>query len=178
MTKQLAKTDIQSKVFTIRGVSVMLDRDLAALYGVETKNLNRAVKHNIERFPPQFMFQLNRQETNELVQNLHRFASLKHSTSCPYAFTEHGVAMLSSVLRSERAIAINIQIINAFVAMRQYALKAQGDDRIASRLSMLEKALLQYMDKNDKRVDEVIMALNAMLQTEEKDVKIIGFRKE
>ena len=174
MTKELV--NIESKVYFIRGQRVMLDRDLAALYDVETKNLNRAVKHNIKRFPAEFMFQLNRQETDELVQNLHRFASLKHSSSNPYAFTEHGVAMLSSVLKSERAIAINIQIINAFVAMRQYALKAHSDDRITNRLGVLEKALLAYMGTNDKRVDEVIKVLNTMLEAEgKKEPKKIGF---
>jgi phage regulator Rha-like protein len=179
MQKSLIKADIQNKVFNIRGVNVMLDRDLAALYGVETKNLNRAVKHNIERFPPEFMFQLNDRETAELVQNLHRFASLKHSSSNPYAFTEHGVAMLSSVLKSKRAISINIQIINTFVSLRHYALKASSGNAFTNRLVVLEKALLAYMEKNDKRVDDIILALNALIEEPpQKEVKRIGFVRD
>ncbi|MDR1684432.1 MAG: ORF6N domain-containing protein [Elusimicrobiota bacterium] len=173
MAKNLVKTGVREKIFIIRGVSVMLDRDLAALYGVETKNLNRAVKNNVERFPAEFMFQLNRGETNELVQNLHRFESLKHSSSTPYAFTEQGVAMLSSVLKSKRAIAINIEIMNTFVAIRQYALKAQSEERITARLGILEKALLS----TDKRVNEIMEVLNTMLQSKDKNkTNKIGFK--
>lgn len=82
----------------------MLDRDLAELYGVETKHLNRQVKRNIQRFPEEFMFQLNIEERNQLVTICHRFRTMKHATSLPYAFTEHGVAMLASVLKSERQL--------------------------------------------------------------------------
>ncbi len=84
---------IESKILLIRGKKVLLDRDLAELYGVETKNLNRQVKRNKERFPVEFMFQLTKEEKNELVTNWHRFDSLKHSTVLPHAFTEHGTVM-------------------------------------------------------------------------------------
>lgn len=84
-------------IFFIRGQKVMIDRDLAQLYQVETKYLNRQVRRNIERFPSEFMFQLNGEEKNELVTNCHRFISIKHSSSLPYAFTEHGVAMLARI---------------------------------------------------------------------------------
>ena len=99
---------IRSKIYEIRGQRVMLDRDLAELYGVQTKVLNQAVKRNIKRFPDDFMFQLNYEETHELVTNCDRLATLKYSSSMPYAFTENGVAMLSSVLRSPLAIQVNI----------------------------------------------------------------------
>ncbi|OYY23476.1 MAG: hypothetical protein B7Y68_05980 [Thiotrichales bacterium 35-46-9] len=90
------ESTIQQKIFTIRNVQVMLDRDLAELYGVETKVLNQTVKRNSERFPTSFRFQLSSDEKNELVTNCDRFASLKHSSSLPYAFTEQGVSMLSA----------------------------------------------------------------------------------
>jgi len=87
---------IEQKIFLVRGQKVMIDRDLAELYGVETKYLNRQMKRNIERFPQEFMFQLTREEKNQLVTNWHRFQSMKHSTSLPHVFTEHGVAMLGA----------------------------------------------------------------------------------
>ena len=106
---------IQSKILLIRGKKVMLDRDLAALYEVPTKALNQAVKRNSERFPEMFMFRLRKSEKEELVTICDRFKSLKHSTSLPSAFTEQGVAMLSSVLSSKRAIKVNIQIMITFI---------------------------------------------------------------
>ncbi|MBU4311567.1 MAG: ORF6N domain-containing protein [Candidatus Omnitrophica bacterium] len=110
---------VEQKIFLIRGKRVMIDRDLAELYGVETKYLNRQVKRNKGRFPDEFMFQLAPVEKDELVTNWHRFQSLKHSSVLPYAFTEHGVAMLASVLNSERAVKISIVIIKAFVKLRE-----------------------------------------------------------
>ena len=97
-------TPIESRIMSIRGRQIMIDRDLAELYGVETKRLNEAVKRNIERFPERFRFQLTKEEMDELVANCDRFKSLKHSVARSYAFTEQGVAMLSTVLRSETAI--------------------------------------------------------------------------
>ena len=99
---------IENLILNIRGKQVMLDRDLARLYGVETKVLNQAVKRNIERFPERFMFQLTDNEVVKLVTICDRFRLLKHSSSLPYAFTEHGVTMLASVLKSEIAVQISI----------------------------------------------------------------------
>lgn len=110
----------ESRIFTIRGVQVMLDRDLAEFYGVETKALNQAVKRNINRFPERFRFQLSEEEKKELVTNCDRFVTLKHSSSLPYAFTEVGVSQLSSVLKSDKAAEISVMIMDAFVAMRRY----------------------------------------------------------
>ena len=155
----------------------MIDRNLATLYGVETKRLNEAVKRNIGRFPSHYMFQLSRQEKHELVTNCDRFKVLKHSSSLPYAFTEQGVAMLSSVLNSERAIKINIQIIDTFIALRRYAL-LQKPGNITRRISILEKALLQYMNDNDKRVEKIVEIINNMLSVDtDEDTKKIGFIK-
>lgn len=169
---------IENQILTIRGQRVMLDRDLAALYGVPTKRLNEAVKRNINRFPVHYMFQLSKEEKRELVANCDRFSPLKHSSSLPYAFTEYGVAMLSSVLNSERAIQINIQIIDAFIALKRIALLSQKPENVTRRIAILEKALLQYMDKNDKRVNEIVETLNDMLSADEEESapRKIGFK--
>ncbi len=107
MEEKIAKIDtvlIENRIFTIRGNQVMIDRDLAELYEVETKRINEQVKRNIQRFPASFCFQLNENEQIELVANCDRFKNLKHSSSLPYVFTEQGVAMLSAVLRSDTEI--------------------------------------------------------------------------
>jgi len=171
MKKQLALVgNIGNKIFFIRGQNVMIDRDLAELYGVTTGNLNLAVKRNIERFPNHYMFRLTKTEFDNLIlQNA--ISSWGGTRKLPFVFTEQGVAMLSSVLKSKRAIAINIQIIDAFVAMRRYALKMQNDARVGDRLEIVERALLS----TDKRVDEIFIILNAMLEEEVKEPKKIGF---
>ena len=118
--------EIQSRIFAVRNVQVMLDRDLAVLYGVQTKVLNQAVKRNIERFPERFMFRLVEPEMRELVTICDRFETLKHSAVPMYAFTEQGIAMLSAVLRSKIAIDVSIRIMDAFVAMRRFAYDRSG----------------------------------------------------
>ena len=110
---------IENRILNIRSNQVMLDRDLAELYGVETKSLNQAVKRNMERFPTSFAFRLTDDEFSELVTKCDRFKSLKHSSVMPLAFTEQGVSMLSAVLRSPMAVKVSIQIMDAFVAMRR-----------------------------------------------------------
>ena len=127
---------IEKRIFIIRREKVMIDRDLAELYEVETKYLNRQVKRNIGRFPSGFMFRLTKQEKNELVTNCHRLALLKHSTSMPYAFTEQGVAMLSSVLKSERAIQVNVLIMQTFVRLRKII---SSHKQILRKIDDLEK---------------------------------------
>lgn len=114
-----ADSFIRSRIFTIRGVQVMLDRDLAEIYAVPTKRLNEQVKRNLERFPPSFKFSLSKQETEELVANCDRFVRMKHSSVPMTAFTEHGIIMLASVLKSAVAIQAGIRITNAFVSMRK-----------------------------------------------------------
>ena len=122
---------IENLILVIRGKQVMLDRDLAWLYGVDTKRLNEQVKRNIERFPIHFRFQLTENETTELVANCDRLQALKHSSVFPYAFTEQGVAMLSTVLRSETAVNVSIHIMDAFTAMRHFiASNAQVFQRL------------------------------------------------
>ena len=119
MSKELtiSQKEIESRIFVFRDSQVMLDRDLAEMYKVDTKVLNQAVKRNLERFPNQFRFQLTDNEKMELVTNCDRFESLKYSSVNPYAFTEQGVAMLSAVLRSDVAVKASIQIISTFSKM-------------------------------------------------------------
>lgn len=115
----IADDFIKSRIFTIRGVQVMLDRDLAILYGVPTKALNQAVKRNLSRFPEEFSFLLTKEEQAGLVTNCDRFASAKHSSAPIRAFSEHGVIMVASILKSDIAAATSVRITRAFVAMRK-----------------------------------------------------------
>jgi nucleoid DNA-binding protein len=132
----------------------MIDRDLANLYQVDTKVLNQAVKRNINRFPESFRFQLTKNEKIELVTNCDRLESLKHSSTNPYVFTEQGVAMLSAILKSNVAVHISIQIIQAFVEMRQFI---QNNAYIFQRLDQVE--LKQY--KTDEKLEHILKALEA-----------------
>lgn len=148
MTTDIQPFNIENKILLIRHEQVMIDRDLAELYGIETKVLNQAVKRNIERFPADFMFSLNEMEKNELVTNCDRLKGLKFSTVTPNAFTEQGVAMLSSVLKSKTAVEINIQIMRAFIAMRRFL---RSNAEIFAEL----KHLRQQQINSDKRIDEL-----------------------
>lgn len=148
MTTDIQPFNIENKILLIRNEQVMIDRDLAELYGIETKRLNEAVKRNIERFPADFMFALRPSEKDELVANCDRFAVLKHSSTMPNAFTEQGVAMLSSVLKSKTAVEINIQIMRAFIAMRRFL---RSNAEIFAEL----KHLRQQQINSDKRIDEL-----------------------
>ncbi len=160
---------IQRKIYELRGQRVMLDFDLAELYEVETRVLKQAVKRNIDRFPNDFMFQLNREEWQELITICDKLPQgIKFSPATPFGFTEQGVAMLSGVLRSEKAIQVNIAIMRAFVHLRQMALT---NKELADRLSELE----------DKFTD-VTQAINYLLQknvqeTAFKNRKRIGYKK-
>lgn len=151
---------IENRILTLRGKQVMIDRDLAELYGVETKVLNQAVKRNVERFPEHFRFQLSNQEKDELVTNCDRFDGLKHSSVNPFAFTEQGVAMLSAVLKSETAIYTSIRIIDAFVAMRNFLM---NNASIFQRMERIEMKQL----KTDEKVDAILDRLNEPKEPEQ-----------
>ena len=164
---------IKGMIYEIRGQKVMLDSDLATLYEVETFNLNKAVKRNTERFPDDFMFQLSKNEWENLIfQN--GISSEQHGGRrfMPYVFTEQGVAMLSSVLKSQKAIEVNIQIMRVFVKLRHYVLSQNGTNE---QIAELRKLLMLYIEKNDKRVNDIIIALNNLMQ-KPKETKRIGFR--
>ena len=138
----------------------MIDRDLAELYGVETKRLNEAVKRNIERFPERFRFQLTKEEMAELVANCDRFNSLKHSTVRSYAFTEQGVAMLSTVLRSETAIRISIRIMDAFVAMRRFMVTNAEVFQRLSTMKYHQLEMQQHLQESDKRIEDHFLCID------------------
>jgi len=150
----ISQKHIESQIFTIRGLQVMIDRDLAEMYQVETKVLNQAVKRNSERFPIQFRFQLTENEKTELVTICDRFDSLKHSSSNPNVFTEQGVAMLSAVLRSKIAVQISIQIINAFVEMRKFIANHYG---LLQRMEGIERKQIE----TDQKFEQVFKALES-----------------
>jgi phage regulator Rha-like protein len=163
---------LQKLIYEIRGQKVMLDNDLAALYGVELRSLNQAVKRNITRFPLDFMFQLTNDEWDSLRSQIVISKSNRGGRRyAPYAFTEQGVSMLSSVINSERAIEVNINIMRTFVQLRHYVFsKSDTNEQIAE----LRKLLMLYIEKNDKRVNEIIIALNNLIEQPPK-TKRIGF---
>jgi hypothetical protein len=136
--------NIQTKIYSLRGLQVMLDRDLAELYGVEPKRLNEQVKRNLNRFPEHFRFQLTQIEKDELVANCDRFNALKHSTSFPYAFTEQGISMLSAVLKSDLAVEVSIKIIDSFVNMRKFIA---SNALLFQKIDTMEKKLLNHDEK-------------------------------
>jgi hypothetical protein len=126
MNDILQTRQFENLIFELRGFKVMIDTDLASLYETETKRLKEQVKRNKDRFPDDFMFELSLEEKEQLVANCDRLNNLKHSSINPMAFTEQGVAMLSSVLRSPKAVKINIEIMRAFVYYRQILLAKSG----------------------------------------------------
>ena len=167
-------TQIQKRIYEIRGKRVMLDSDLAYLYEVDVKQLNQAVKRNIKRFPDDFMFRLTKDEFTEVVTNCDHLQNLKYRPTLPYAFTEQGVAMLAAVLNSQKAIDVNIQIMRAFIQLRNYVF---NNDTLYEQIGDLRKLLMLYIEKNDKRVNEIIIALNNLIEQPPKTRKI-GFTAE
>jgi hypothetical protein len=164
---------IQTKIYDIRGQKVMLDFELAELYEVETKNLNLAVKRNLKRFPPDFMFQLSEPEWKSLRLQIETSKGRGGTRYLPYAFSEQGVAMLSGILNSEKAIEVNIAIMRAFVFMRQYALTHKD----------LTEKLQELENKYDKQFKDIYDAINFLLQkdnqeTTQKQRKRIGFKND
>jgi len=167
-------TDIQRKIYTIRDAQVMLDSDLAAFYGVETKVLNQAVKRNLERFPEEFMFQLIENEMESLrfpigtlkddaISLRSQIVTLKkprgkHRKYLPYVFTEQGVAMLSGVLKSETAVKMSIQIISAFVAMRKFII---NNAQLFQRIDTVEKRQLKHEMETDEKFEKVFNELQS-----------------
>lgn len=163
---------IQNKIYEIRGIRVMLDFDLANLYDVETRVLKQAVKRNINRFPEDFMFELTKNEWQEVIticDNLPE--TIKYSPATAFAFSEQGVAMLSSVLRSKKAIEVNISIMRAFVALRQYALG----------YAELNHKLEKFMIETNMQFSDIYQALTELASQEEiksKPRKKVGYIKE
>ena len=152
MQDELIKGDYQSLIFELRGYYVMIDTDLAILYETETKVLKQQVKRNIDRFPEDFMFQLTKEEKEQLVTNCDRLQNLKHSSVNPLVFTEQGVAMLSSVLRSKKAISINIEIMRTFAKYR--AMLIEHED-LRSEIRAIDERLNNVFQFLLDRIDEL-----------------------
>ena len=161
---------IEKKIYLIRNQKVMLSVDIAELYGVETRALNQAVKRNIERFPEDFMFQLNDSEFQNLKSQIVTSSWGGMRRANPYAFTEQGIAMLSSVLKSDRAIKVNIEIMRTFVKIRKIIL--QNKD-LADKLAQLEIKT----EKHDKDIKAIIDAIRQLMTPPEKTKRKIGFIK-
>jgi len=180
MANQL--TQIKKMIYDIRGQKVMLDSDLAVLYGVELRSLNQAVKRNIDRFPSDFMFQLTDEEWKNQRSQFVTFSQDTRKYK-PFAFTEHGILMLSSVLNSARAIEINIQIMRVFVKMRHYVLSKSDKNSQIAELRQTEGLILLMLHientdykllEQDKTIKQIIIALNNLIEKPPK-TKQIGF---
>lgn len=161
---------IQNRIYEIRGLKVMLDYDLAELYEVETRALNQAVKRNMKRFPIDFMFQLNEEEA-EILKSQFVTSSWGGTRKLPFAFTEHGVNMLASVLRSNKAIEVNIQIVRAFIILRQYALG----------YAELNQKLENFMLETNLQFNDIYQALTEFASQKEQDAnsrKKVGYLRD
>ena len=165
----VSEETIVEKIYIIRGRKIMLDRDLAEMYGVEVRVLNQAVKRNSIRFPEDFMFQLTKEEDDSLRSQFVILKRGKHSKYFPFAFTEQGVAMLSSVLNSETAIQVNIQIIRLFTKMKQLILDNKD-------LWMKIEKIEQHLLKNDEEIKTIFAYLKKLLIQENKPRNPIGFK--
>ena len=167
MNKLILVEMIENKIYLIRGKSVMFDKDLATIYGVKTRDLNKAVTRNIERFPGDFMFQLTKQEYENLMFQFGT-SSWGGTRKLPRVFTEHGVAMLSSVLRSKKAIQINIAIMRVFVKLKEMIANHKN---LANKLKELEK----QVGRNKVNIQTVFQAIHQLMKPVDKPSKKIGF---
>ena len=162
-------TIIISRILNLRSKKVMIDKDMAELYGVTTKRLNEQVKRNLLRFPEDFMFQITQQEKDEVVANCDHLKSLKFSSTMPYVFTEHGAVMLASVLNSERAIQMNIQIVRIFAQLREMALTHKD---ILIKLAKIEKKITNQ----DEDIKLLFDAVKSLLKEPEVKREKIGYK--
>jgi phage regulator Rha-like protein len=162
---------IERKIYLIRGHKVMLDNDLAELYGVEVKQLKRQVRRNIDRFPSDFMFQLLKEEYESLRRHFGTFKRGEHSKYLSYAFTEQGVAMLSSVLRSKQAVQVNIAIMRAFVKLREIL---STHKELAHKLAQLERKI----EKHDEEIKLIFDAIRQLMIPPEPKRRHIGFHRD
>jgi len=162
---------IMNKIIVLREKKVMIDRDLAELYGVTTKRLNEQVKRNKKRFPEDFMFQLTVEEKTEVVAKCDHLKILKYSPNLPFAFTEHGAVMLASILNSETAIEVNIQVVRVFTKMREMILTHKD---ILLQLEKIEKKLTNH----DEDIALIFQYLKQLLNPPQPPRRKIGFRKD
>jgi len=171
MSKKLVPIEmIENRIYMIRGQKVMLDRDLAALYGIDNRHLKRQVRRNIERFPQDFMFELDQNEVEEMVRHFGTPFRSMLGGSTPYAFTDYGILMLSSVLNSPRAVHVNIQIMRAFVRLRQMLV---GNKKLAAKLKELERKVKGH----DEEIKAIFDAINELMSPPPERQKKIGFMR-
>ncbi len=166
-TEIIPVENIQNKIYLIRNQKVMLDKDLAGLYQITTGNLNKAVKRNIERFPDDFMFRLTKEETESLIFQIGT-SKRGGSRHLPFVFTEQGVAMLSSVLNSQRAIQVNIQIMRTFINLRKLMLDT-------SKIQKQLQTLFEKTETHDKQFQVVFNAIKELITIKEKPKRPMGF---
>ena len=159
---------INRMILLVRGQKVMLDADLAELYGVPTKRLNEQVKRNADRFPEDFMFRLNAEEKKEVVANCDHLRSLRFSPGSPCAFTEHGALMLASVLNSRRAVEVSVFVVRAFVRLREML---SSHRELAKKVSELERKSKGH----DEQIRSLVAAIRQLMTPDEKKTKRIGF---
>ena len=151
---------LESRILTLRGQKVILDSDLAALYGVTTKRLNEQVKRNAKRFPPDFIFRLTPMERKEVVANCDHLTELKFSPTLPYAFTENGAVMAANVLNSEQAVRMSVFVVRAFIHMRELL---SGSKELAVELRKLEAKLTNRLDIHEVAITEVLRRIMQLL---------------
>lgn len=167
--------NITNLIYRIRGQKVMLDFDLAILYGIETRALKRQVRSNVDRFPGDFMFKLNKKEWYELVQNLHKLGNIKYTPSLPFAFTVPGVAMLSSVLRSKQAVQVNIKIMRTFIELRNNIINYED---LLKKLERIELGANEKLFKHDNEIKTIFEIIEKMTKEEQNDNRQIGFNTD
>lgn len=162
------REDLVTRILVIRGERVMIDADLAELYGVTTKALNQAVKRNASRFPPDFVFQLTAKEKVEVVTNCDHLSRLKYSKSLPHAFTEHGALMLGNVLNSSKAVEVSLLVVRTFVQLREMLATHK-------ELALTLNALERRVSKHDETLVNLVEAIRALLNPASSRKRSIGF---
>ena len=169
MPNDLILTDnVESLIVSLRGQKVIIDADLARLYDVTTRRLNEQIKRNASRFPDDFMFQLTPQEREKALQTFRRFSRLKHSTTLPFAFTEHGAIMAATVLNSVRAIEMSIYVVRVFVQLRELLA---SNKELAVKLDELERRV----GAHDRVIVDLVNAIRELMQAPEPEARPIGF---
>jgi hypothetical protein len=163
---------IASKILVLRGQRVMIDADLAELYGVPTKRLNEQVKRNLARFPQEFMFQLTADEKQEVVANCDHLSKLKFSRSLPFAFTEYGAIQAANVLNSPQAIDVGLYVIRAFIRLRELLASNQ---ELAQRLDEIEERVERKLDTHDQAITGLLNTLRQMMTPPDIKKRPIGF---
>ena len=170
--KTIAPLHIENRILTMRGQKVMIDADLADLYGVQTKRLNEQVRRNRERFPDDFMFQLTQAEKDDVVANCDHLAKLKFAAALPLAFTEHGALMVSAILNTPRAVEVSVYVVRAFVQLREVLA---SNKELARQLKALEQRIERKLMTHDQAIAGIIDTLRQLMSPTTTAKRRIGF---